>query len=83
MSLQKRDVAQSGSALRSGRRSREFKSPHPDILLDVALIIGDRRPCRISANTAGAFLSARSRFRLEIASRIILVKRKIKGHTMS
>lgn len=26
-----RDVAQSGSALRSGRRSREFKSPHPDI----------------------------------------------------
>ena len=28
-----RDVAQSGSALRSGRRSREFKSPHPDIFL--------------------------------------------------
>lgn len=27
---QKRDVAQLGSALRSGRRSRRFKSCHPD-----------------------------------------------------
>ena len=26
-----RDVAQPGSALRSGRRGREFESPHPDI----------------------------------------------------
>ena len=25
-----RDVAQPGSALRSGRRGREFESPHPD-----------------------------------------------------
>lgn len=28
--LYSRDVAQSGSALRSGRRGREFKSPHPE-----------------------------------------------------
>ncbi len=25
-----RDVAQPGSALRSGRRGREFESPHPE-----------------------------------------------------
>ncbi len=28
--LSKRDVAQSGSALRSGRRGRKFESCHPD-----------------------------------------------------
>lgn len=30
-----RDVAQPGSALRSGRRGREFESRHPDLILKV------------------------------------------------
>src|SRR5690554_1309913 len=39
-SIENRGVAQSGSALRSGRRGRWFESSHPDIFKKLSVLLG-------------------------------------------